>query len=215
MRLVEPKRQGQTLPQSFLAPISPCPNIEAIYILDGTEGQVLSKNTVYIVSDISPIVDSSLAYEHDVRAYNAELASISWVICAFINGRDRVPAKSHQHGLENPPDSGSILVVNGSTPRADREQDYHDWYDQEHGEKLTLVPGWNAARRYRLVKSYGEAQTASFYGFNYYDETNGLGGPEWKAGVTEWSLRIRSNAAKPNIRRVWKVTSTSSPQPES
>lgn len=206
MRLVEPKKQDRKLPEPFPMPISPCPNIEEIYALDGTEGQAPSKNTVYILSDISPIVDSSLAYEHDARAYNTEFASISWVICAFINGRDRVTAKSFQHGLESPPDSGSILVVNGSTPRANREQDYHDWYDQEHGQKLTLVPGWNAARRYRLVKSYGEVETATFYGFNYYDEINGLGGPEWKAAITEWSLRIRSNAAKPNIRRVWKVT---------
>jgi hypothetical protein len=178
--------------------------------LDANDTHTPSKNAVYILSDISAILDSSLEYERDVKAHCAELASISWVICAFINGRDKAPAKGVQHGLETPPDPGSIIVTNGATPRADKERDYHDWYDQEHGNKLTLVPGWNAARRYRLVKSYGEAETASFYGFNYYDETNGLGGPEWKAGVTEWTLRIRSNAAKPNIRRVWKVISTSS-----
>lgn len=212
MRLVEPKPHTEKPQQSVITPILPCPNVQETYNLDANDSQTPLKNTVYILSDISPIVDSSSAYEEDVRAHCADLASISWVICAFINGRDKPNVEGKdgsQHSLRSPPDSGSIIVVNGSTPRRDKEQDYHNWYDQEHGDKLTLVPGWNAARRYRLVKSYGEGETASFYGFNYYDETNGLGGPEWKAGVTEWSLRIRSNAAKPNIRRVWKLFSSS------
>ena len=208
MRLVEPGSAGEPTPDSGLTPTAPCPNVEASYALEANDDKTPSHNTVYFLGDITPIINSSSPYEEDVRTHELGLTSIAWVICAFVNGRDDAKAKSPQaspHVLPTPPMPGSSLVINGSTPRPDKEQDYNDWYDEEHGEKLTLVPGWRSSRRYKLSKTYGETETANFYGFNYYDEKNGLGGPEWKAGVTEWTLRIRDNAAKPNIRRVWKV----------
>ena len=212
MRLVEPRG---TASSSAISPSStPCPNVEATQALAGNDSKSPSQNTVYYLSDISPIASSSSAYDEDVRANGAH-SDISWVICAFINGRDLAQtnpesAPTSPHLLSTPPTPNSVVVINGSTPRPDKEGDYHAWYDQEHGQKLTLVPGWNASRRYRFEKVYGEADTANFYGFNYYDEENGLGGPEWNAGVTEWTLRIRENAAKPNLRRVWSVVRTGS-----
>ncbi|KAJ5107513.1 hypothetical protein N7456_004188 [Penicillium angulare] len=164
-------------------------------------------NTVYFLSDITPVVSSPEHYKADLNTHGGQPTSVSWKVCTYINGRDSVSKtnlESTPHVQSKMPSQGSIVVANGSTPRADSEQEYHDWYDQEHGEKLTLVPGWNAARRYSLARLYGEAEAAKFYGLNFYDEDNGLGGPEWKAGVTEWTLRIRRNAAKPNIRRIWK-----------
>lgn len=188
-------------------PSSPFPNIEATYILKDNDGVTPSFNTVYLLNDITPLVSSSDYYDADRRTHGEEPASISWKVCAYINGRDQSIGASPgpvPHVQFKTPAVGSVMVANGSTPRKDKEQDYHDWYEQEHGEKLREVPGWNAGRRYVLVKLYGEAEAASFYGLNFYDEDNGLGGPEWKAGITDWTLRIRSNAAKPNIRRVWK-----------
>lgn len=182
-------------------------DIEAVYTLKANDDSTPLYNTLYFLSDITPLVNSRSQYNADKTGSSS--SEVSWVICSFINGRDTA-GLSHEpqtkpHVLQNPPARGSILVINGSTPRADKEDDYHAWYDQEHGGKLTKVPGWNAARRYALTAVYGNVETANFYGFNFYDAENGLGGPEWKAGVTEWTLRIRSNAAKPNIRRVWKV----------
>lgn len=211
MRLVEPGEAREPSRKSSLSPAYPCLNVQARYTLRADDGRTPSLNSVYFLSDITPIISSPSAYDEDLRIHGSEVTSIAWVVCAFINGRDGSEANqpiTSLHVLPNSPKIGSLLVVNGSTPRHDKEQDYHDWYDQEHGNKLTLVPGWNSARRYRLARVYGEAEAANFYGFNYYDENNGLGGPEWKAGVTEWTLRIRSNAAKPNIRRVWKVEKT-------
>lgn len=189
-------------------PSSPFPNIEATYILKAHDGETPSFNTVYFLSDITPIVSSPEYYNTDVSTHGVERSSLSWKVCAYINGRDRyngVNSDPVDHVLFKTPAVGSVVVANGSTPSEDKEQDYHDWYDQEHGEMLRQVPGWNSARRYALVTVYGETEAARFYGLNFYDEENGLGGPEWKAGVTEWTLRIRSNAAKPNIRRVWKL----------
>ncbi|KUL90757.1 hypothetical protein ZTR_00383 [Talaromyces verruculosus] len=183
------------------------PGIEAVYTFKANDDSTPLCNTLYFLSDIAPLVNSKSQYDADKT--NSSASEVSWVVCSFINGRDTAglsqEPQTRPHVLPNPPALGSILVINGSTPRDDKEDDYHAWYDQEHGEKLTKVPGWNAARRYVLAAVYGNVETAKFYGFNFYDAENGLGGPEWKAGVTEWTRRIRSNAAKPNIRRVWKV----------
>jgi hypothetical protein len=186
------------------------PGVEAQYVAKADDDKTPSWNTIFFVKDISPLLASSQYYDADVAA-SREASSPSWVICSYINGRDTAGTVERQTTPHVPPSSpirGSILVINGSTPREDKENDYHRWYDQEHGGKLTQVPGWRASRRYALSKAYGSVDVAKFYGFNLYDEENGLGGPEWKAGVTEWTLRIRSNAAKPNIRRVWKVEKT-------
>jgi hypothetical protein len=187
----------------------PLPGIEALYTLRADDNEKPRNNTVYFLNDISPLLSAKNQYDDDSATNN----NVSWIICSFINGRDISTPKdgapqTSPHKLPTPAALESVLVVNGSTPRPDKEADYHAWYDQEHGAKLTQVPGWTAARRYVHVKSYGASETASFYGLNFYEEENGLGGPEWKAGVTDWTLRIRSNAAKPNIRRVWKVMAT-------
>lgn len=186
-------------------------DIEAIYTLKADDDKHPSGNTLYFLRDITPLLSSADLHNADIEAHRAITAPPpSWILCSFINGRDAgdSEAQQSQHVLPTPQPLGSILVINGSTPRPEKEDDYHAWYDQEHGAKLTHVPGWRAARRYALARVYGEAETASFYGFNFYDAENGLGGPEWQAGVTEWTLRIRSNAAKPNIRRVWRVVQT-------
>ncbi|CRG90704.1 hypothetical protein PISL3812_07749 [Talaromyces islandicus] len=184
----------------------PLPGIEALYTLRAGDKEKPQNNTVYFLKDISHLLSAKDQYDADSAVNN----DVSWIICSFINGRDITTPndgapQEDPHKLPISAAPESVLVVNGSTPRPDNEADYHAWYDQEHGAKLTQVPGWTAARRYGLVKSYGPSETASYYGLNFYEEENGLGGPEWKAGVTDWTLRIRSNAAKPNIRRVWKV----------
>lgn len=194
---------------SKIAPASPCPNVQKTYTAVADDGEKPERLALYVLSDISPIVSSSEAFEAD-KAANPDL-NISWVVCAFINGRDKsTPSKaepSTTHPLSHELVSGSKIVINGSTPRPDKEEDYHAWYNEEHGPGLSIVPGWNAARRYSLQKTYGDIETAHFYGFNYYDEESGLGGPIWQSSTkTEWTFRIRGNAAKPNIRRVWRVT---------
>jgi hypothetical protein len=208
MRLLEPSDYGQFARQEITSE-SVSTKIRARYVMDLLEGSGPSRCILYILDDINPITVSAAAYEGDLKATASEAATVSWIVCSFINGRDKSKAGlAPTQDLPRAPALKSTIVINGSTPRPDKEQDYHDWYDQEHGGKLTLVPGWNAVRRYRLAKAYGSVETASFYGVNFYDEENGLGGPEWKASVTEWSLRIRSNAAKPNLRRVWGVIET-------
>jgi len=186
----------------------PCPNVLQVWTATADDGKAPAQLTLYLLSDVSPLLSSSDLYDRDVTLHDDD-KSLAWVVCSFINGRSKndPPQKSSlTHHLSHTPAHGSKLVINGSSPRLDKEDDYHGWYNEEHGPMLSLVSGWNENQRYHLEKSYGNVETASFYGFNYYNEHNGLGGPEWQASTnTEWTQRVRSNHEKPNIRRVWKV----------
>jgi hypothetical protein len=202
MRLVECSSSPRNPPPM------PCPNIENIYAAAADDGKTPTQLTLYFVSDVRPLIASPNLYDNDL-ASQIPNDNLTWVVCSYINGRDKdlsPTTPSVPHLLSHTPAAGSRLVVNGSSPRQDKEEDYHNWYNEEHGPMLSLVPGWNENKRYRLEKSYGDVETASFYGFNFYDVENGLGGPEWKASTdTEWTQRVRSNHAKPNIRRMWKI----------
>lgn len=200
MRLVQ-SLQGQTPSNEALAPSNVSPNIDAIYRLARTDDKSPEYNTTYFLSDISPLVEDESFYEKDRESFKTSLESIAWVLVSYINGHPF----THSSVPPSPPPLGTEIVMNGSSPKPEYEADYHNWYDQEHVGKLGGVPGWQLMRRYKFEKVYGEVETASFYGVNFYDEKNGLGGPEWKASATDWTLRIRQQAAKPNVRRTWKL----------
>ncbi|KAL3475206.1 hypothetical protein BJX99DRAFT_259672 [Aspergillus californicus] len=189
----------------------PNTTIEAIYTLSATDNETPASNTIYFLSDTTPL--SAAHYTAD-KAANPSIHA--WVVANFINGRsssepnnETTSPFTQPHVLPSAPIKGTVLVVNGSTPgSSEAVADYHNWYDREHGGKLARVPGWIEGRRYAFAKAYGDIETASFYGLNFYEEVNGLGGPEWQAGVTEWTMRVRKNAAKANIRRMWRVEET-------
>ncbi|OAL05030.1 hypothetical protein IQ06DRAFT_290986 [Phaeosphaeriaceae sp. SRC1lsM3a] len=206
LRLAEP-RDGTT-PSTRHARPQIASYATQIYTALADDDKEPSQLSLYVLDAINPLLETSDLYNADVAA-NAD-SQISWLILEFINGREKTASPtsppSTQHALPIRPLPGSKIVVVGSTPRPDKESDYHEWYNVEHGPALGTVPGWNAGRRYAFRKAYGEAETASFYGVNYYDAESGLGGPIWeKSTKTEWTFRIRGNAAKPNIRRVWRV----------
>ena len=46
---------------------------------------------------------------------------------------------------------GKLLMAVWWTPRDGMEQDFHDWYNEEHIGMLMKVPGWLEIRRYRRI----------------------------------------------------------------
>ncbi|TPX11542.1 uncharacterized protein E0L32_007753 [Thyridium curvatum] len=214
MRFAQPRPGRDEVPESSLAPPAPAPNVEAFYMFEEQDGLQPKYNTTYFLSDITPVLNDPEFYNDDVKAHSEQFASIAWEVCGFLNGRDTSEAKelsSEPHILPKPPAIGSTLVSNGGTPGPGWEQDYVDWYTTEHSAKLSLVPGWNNCRRYRHDRTYGEVDVATYYGWNYYDAENGLGGPVWQDSLTGWTIEVRKRAAKPNLRRVWKVVKTNHP----
>ena len=206
MRLAQ-LRPGAAASDSPLEDPKAVPNAEAVYQCRCNDDKEPGYNTIYFIPDVTPIINDNSLYEADVSKHSGDFASLAWVVVSFVNGRDpgAIVSPKEPQTPSSPPPLGTVIVANGSTPRPEWAEDYHAWYDQEHGGKLGKVPGWQLMRRYKFEKLYGDAETAGFYGINFYDEANGLGGPEWKEGVTEWTMRIREHAAKPNIRRVWKL----------
>lgn len=201
MRLIQCNSDHKTAPETVL------PNVDQVYTATAHDGKTPSHLTLYILSDVTPLLSSASLYDQDVESQAGD-RTLSWVVCGYINGRKKgtPPTTTVTHFVSHNPSEGSRLVVNGSSPRQGKEDDYHGWYNSEHGPMLSLVPGWNENKRYRLEKSYGDVDVASFYGLNFYDAENGLGGPEWKASTdTEWTQRVRSNHERPNIRRVWNI----------
>lgn len=204
MRLSQPLDGSKGIKTDYDGPSS------AFFYAAADDGETPSQLELYFLDDIATIADSPQSYTRDIEA-NPDIA-ISWVICELVNGldKDSIDGLKGIQPLQYTPALGSKIVINGSTPRIDKETDYHEWYDVEHASALAEVPGWNAMRRYKLIDSHGDVQTASFYGVNFWDEQSGLGGPVWENKTkTQWTFRIRENAAKPNIRRVWKVVDKS------
>jgi hypothetical protein len=179
--------------------------IELIYLNAANDEKHPAYSTFIFLGDIDGLNHESDLFSKDQASSTVNGApnpNFSWHILRLVGSRAGPKAADH-------PTPGTVIVANGNTPRPDKVQDYHDWYDQEHGEKLTHVPGWQKCLRYELIAQLGSPEgVASFIGVNLYDQENGLGGPEWQKGVTEWTMRIRDNAAKPNVRRVWKIQKT-------
>lgn len=202
---------GSTITDSSWAPPDLVPGAEAVYRMQCDDDQEPRYAAFYFIPDITEATQAQSRYDSDVHQHVDSFVSLAWVVASYINGRnpgESSPFTGHQTPT-SPPPLGTVIVANGSSPRSEWETDYHAWYDEEHGGKLGKVPGWQLMRRYKLEKVFGDVATAKFYGVNFYDERNGLGGPEWKEGVTAWTLRIRDQAEKPNIRRVWKLVGTS------
>lgn len=171
----------------------PCLNVERIYTLKQNDDKSPAYNTLYFPSDIDPILQNESYYHDDVGANGANFASITWVVMSFINGRTKC-SSPHPQCPQSPPHvipgtlaGDTVMVLNGSTPCEGKENDYHNWYNQEHGLLLANVPGWKAGRRCLVKKVYGDIEevcgAVTLFGLNVYDEQNRLGGPVWQANV--------------------------------
>lgn len=181
----------------------PGANITQITTLSSTDDKVASgsptNSIVYDVLHISKFLIPG-AYEND-PAHTKGTASLDWQVYKRISKRTRPGLEAELHP------KGSTMVCIGITPNEGAFEDYSNWYEQEHLGMIALVPGWRQSERYELAKAFGSPNgVAPYIAVHYYDEVNGLGGPEWKASVdTEWTARVRANCAKPHFRRIWTV----------
>jgi hypothetical protein len=178
--------------------------ISTITSLSSTDEKVVdgypSANIVYKVEHLSKLI-SGEAYDRDVAQNKDNTCLLEWQVYKFISERSKP-------GLETDilPARSTVICV-GITPSEGHYQDYADWFESEHAELLSKVPGWRASKRYQLAKAFGrEGFVAPFIAVHFYDQENGLGGTEWKASVnTDWTKKVRENCSVPHFRRVWTV----------
>ena len=71
-----------------------------------------------------------------------------------------------------------IMYVKMIVPN-EHMQELDEWYEKEHTDDLSKIPGWRRTRRFQLL--WGEnmqAGTSEILAVHEFDEQNGLGGPE-------------------------------------
>ena len=86
------------------------------------------------------------------------------------------------------------LAVSMRVKETDAE-DFNNWYEQEHTDMLSKVPGWLRTRRFKLevgglmgMPPQGEIE---YLAVHDYEAKNGLGGPEHEAArTTPWRNRV-------------------------
>ncbi|KAK7977119.1 hypothetical protein PG988_004609 [Apiospora saccharicola] len=105
--------------------------------------------------------------------------------------------------------AGLVLVVVelGLKDHPDAETELLKWYNEEHAEMLSKVPGWLRTRLFKtsVLDTKGGAKTV-YYGVHDYTKENGLGGPEHKASMaTPWRVKVTDNYATLQGRRLWSL----------
>ena len=103
-------------------------------------------------------------------------------------------------GLSTSDLPGKHLFVVTSLVQPELEEDFNNWYEQEHIPELSKVPGWQRTRRYKLDSSIelarGPAATPENPVHNYLtlhesDSEGFITSPESVATlVTPWSTKI-------------------------
>lgn len=185
----------------------PGANIFSITSLTSTDDKVIagspSNNTIYEVLHISKLLndDANIKYLAEPKDFTGP---IDWQVHKLVSKRSRAGFEAKEGG-DVP--AGSTMICVGVTPKPESFEEYSKWFEEEHVELLSKVPGWIKSSRYELAKAYGsQGHVAPFIAVHLYDKVNGLGGPEWKKSVeTDWTLRIREQCAVPHFRRVWVV----------
>ncbi|CAI4220128.1 unnamed protein product [Parascedosporium putredinis] len=72
----------------------------------------------------------------------------------------------------------------------DAEAAYRKWYEEEHIEMLSRVPGWLRTRWYK-TSSIEDVGKVTYLAIHDYTQQNGLGGPEHKACMsTPWRSEV-------------------------
>ncbi|KAK5130458.1 hypothetical protein LTR08_002022 [Meristemomyces frigidus] len=85
--------------------------------------------------------------------------------------------------------------------------DYNKWYEEEHTNMLSKIPGWLRTRRFEMVvgglKGMPPAGQVECLAVHDYEAKNGQGGPEHKAAQdTPWRAKVMEKVVSKD-RREW------------
>ncbi|OLN86718.1 3-oxoadipate enol-lactonase 2 [Colletotrichum chlorophyti] len=111
-----------------------------------------------------------------------------------------------------------IELVAVSTTLSDdaaAEAELKKWYNEEHIDMLSKVPGWLRTRLFKTSTiGDGAGSKTTFFALHEYARTNGLGGPEHKASMsTKWAGDVVSKYVKDKSRRTYSLFYVFGPAP--
>jgi pimeloyl-ACP methyl ester carboxylesterase len=109
---------------------------------------------------------------------------------------------------------GNVLVAISITVRPGKEKELDKWYDQEHIEMLSKVPGWLRTRRFVTSSILDSKDPVEYLALHEYAPRNGLGGEEFKAATnTPWAKEVSTSVIQEKRRRTYDLYYTFGPAP--
>ena len=117
-----------------------------------------------------------------------------------------------------PSDTGNVLISVTFTlkPGEHSVKELDKWYDEEHVDLLSKVPGWLRTRRFvtSAITPDSEKGDTEYMALHEYSPTNGLGGPEFQRAIsTSWAQKIVDEVESTRARRVYSLYYTFGPAP--
>ncbi|KAI0198878.1 Alpha/Beta hydrolase protein [Astrocystis sublimbata] len=102
---------------------------------------------------------------------------------------------------------GLVLVAVQLTPKepAESEQNIQKWYEEEHIDMLSKVPGWKRSRLFK-ISSLEKGAPVKFLALHDYASTNGIGGAEYQAAIsTPRTKELYAKYATMSSRRLYSL----------
>jgi hypothetical protein len=85
------------------------------------------------------------------------------------------------------------------------EIQFDRWYEEEHIDLLSKVPGWFRTRRFKS-SSASKRSDVTYLALHEYHSTHGLGGTEHRAAMsTSWRNDIMNTYVKDKFRRTYQL----------
>ncbi|KAI0130273.1 Alpha/Beta hydrolase protein [Xylariales sp. AK1849] len=110
---------------------------------------------------------------------------------------------------------GTVLAVVevGLKEEANAEQELLKWYNEEHIDMLSKVPGWLRTRVFK-TSSLETGVPTTYFSLHDYAKENGLGGQEHKAAMaTPWREQVTTKYATLKNRRIYSLFYSFGPGP--
>lgn len=117
--------------------------------------------------------------------------------------------------VEDAKSKGYIMIPVCFKIEPGTEHKIEKWYNEEHVELLSKVPGWRRSRRFVTSSVLNPAaEEKEYLAIHEYAHMEGQNGPEMEAAVsTEMAKDIYANIVKGRVRRVYEWYYTFGPAP--
>lgn len=102
---------------------------------------------------------------------------------------------------------GNVLVAVSLTLKDGKDgKELDRWYDEEHIDMLSKVPGWLRTRRFVTSSILEGKEEIEYLALHEYLPKNGLNGEVFRAATsTQWNHEIMANVVQKKKRRVYEL----------
>jgi hypothetical protein len=115
--------------------------------------------------------------------------------------------QSPEAKVESLKPGGVVLIAVTMTLQdvANSEIQFDRWYEEEHIDLLSKIPGWLRTRRFKSSNA-SNGSDVTYLALHEYHTTCGLGGPEHRAAMsTSWRNDIMNTYVKDKFRRIYQL----------